>query len=176
MIRDAVCIVSGAPYDRCEAAQLAPKHREDVSTFTKTSLLYSDKRICQIYSAILGDDHEVDADMAPYESSAAVLLATGLHRSYDQFVSSFFTQVSRNTICVSLALKELLKGDKLVYHSFNDQDASAQYHGKVINPETAFRIVPANRITSPDARLIDWHYAQCCRMRIRGFSAGQGSD
>jgi len=73
LLRDGICIVSGDFYTNSQAAQLAPKRRDD------------------IYRAVLGSkEDDFDPAEAPYEAATAVFLNTTLHKSYDRFVCSFF--------------------------------------------------------------------------------------
>jgi len=104
LIRDGICIVSGKSAQLYHAAQLVPKRRTD------------------IYATIFGPDVPDPA----YETSAAVLLVTSIHRAYDMFQCSFYT-----------------RDDKIICHSF-DPRFEGMYHGKVIDPATVFRLFPGH--------------------------------
>jgi hypothetical protein len=62
-----------------------------------------------------------------------------------------------------------MQGDVIYVHFFILKYPDAfKLHGKAI-PLHRFRGNPNSR---PDPAFLEWHYSQCVKARIRGFSAG----
>jgi hypothetical protein len=69
----------------------------------------------------------------------------------------------------SIPFAELSQAGIFYVHCFTLSSVeAADLHGKAIPPER-FRGLVESR---PDPRLVKWHYSQCVKAHIRGFSAG----
>lgn len=88
-MRDEICVVTGVPGDECEACHIVPNSRPDVSqvggiyafnqTIAHTVTLLSSH---QLYDRILG----AEQDLNRYQDWAGLLLASSLHKHFDQIV------------------------------------------------------------------------------------------
>jgi hypothetical protein len=80
---------------------------------------------------------------------------------------------SHETLLTSVFLRILSQDDTLFVHYFILNSAGArQRHGTALPPqrfhgESSWR---------PDPRFVKWHYNQCIKARIRGFSIGVTPD
>lgn len=94
--------------------------------------------------------HLVGSEDDAYREDAGMLLDKTMHKLYDSLMWSLYK-----------------KDAKYYVHIFNPQAGMIHLHGQVISPE-CFR----SAYDPPNSKLVAWHYAQCAKMRIRGFSVG----
>lgn len=96
-----------------------------------------------------------------FDVTCGLLLRKDLHHAFDRLEFSFFKDVS---YCRAPEL--MRQGDSYYVHAFNE--TCIPQHGKRIPPDRFHG--PAD--WRPDPDLIAWHYKQCVKARIRGFSVG----
>lgn len=87
-----------------------------------------------------------------FGASMGLLLRDDLHHAFDRLEFSFY-----------------YKDETLYVHFFILRYPGAiELHGRRLTPD-CFRGSASSR---PDPRFIRWHYNQCLKARIRGFSVG----
>ncbi|OWT37221.1 hypothetical protein C362_05351 [Cryptococcus neoformans Bt1] len=101
-----------------------------------------------VYQLILG----INRDPPLYKTSAGLLVRDDLHHAYDRLEWSLYYK----------------DGSFYVHFFVLGYPDATRLHGMRIPPER-FRGPISER---PDPRLVQWHYAQCVKARIRGFAAG----
>ncbi|AGV14750.1 hypothetical protein, variant [Cryptococcus neoformans var. grubii H99] len=101
-----------------------------------------------VYQLILS----INRDPPLYKTSAGLLVRDDLHHAYDRLEWSLYYK----------------DGSFYVHFFVLGYPDATRLHGMRIPPER-FRGPISER---PDPRLVQWHYAQCVKARIRGFAAG----
>ncbi|WVO21738.1 uncharacterized protein IAS62_003050 [Cryptococcus decagattii] len=119
----------------------------DQSRF-RISVIARDSLRPDVYERIYGDK----GGLPMFRPSAGLLLRDDLHHAFDRLMLSFYR-----------------KDDIFYVHCFSmGLLGASEYHGKAIRRDQ-FRGSSRNL---PDPVLIDWHYNQCLKARVRGFSIG----
>jgi len=104
-----------------------------------------------------------------YRASSGLLLNPISHRSFDSLEWSIYPKVSLivNYAIISITTDSTLQDGVYFVHFFVRTEFS-ELHGKIINRDR-FRYNSEDELPNP--KLLAWHYAQCVRGHIRGFSA-----
>ncbi|OWZ30827.1 hypothetical protein C347_03972 [Cryptococcus neoformans AD2-60a] len=99
-----------------------------------------------IYDRFYGDE----GGLPMFRPSAGLLLRDDLHHAFDRLMFSFYQKDGVFYVhCFSMAFQ-----------------GASECHGKAIPPDW-FRAASRDL---PDPVLVKWHYSQCLKARIRGFS------
>ncbi|WVQ88642.1 hypothetical protein IAS59_002379 [Cryptococcus gattii] len=119
----------------------------DQSRF-RSSLLARDGIRPDLYERIYGDQ----GGLPMFRASVGFLLRDDLHHAFDRLMFSFYQKDGVFYVhCFSMGLQ-----------------GASEWHGKAI-PSNWFR---GESRDLPDPVLVEWHYSQCLKARIRGFSVG----
>jgi hypothetical protein len=130
----------------------------------------------QVYRQLLAVEEDYEPDM--FEASCGLLLRHELHKLYDRLEWSLHYKVrvwfpcDDDHVLRQLTDYTFQEGTFYVHFFILGHPEALKYHGLAIPPER-FRGNPAHR---PNPDLVRWHYSQCAKAHIRGFSAGMALD
>lgn len=115
-----------------------------------------------------------------FRPSSGLLLRDDLHHAFDRFNLSLYHRVSlstgetlensgwKATINEFMVRSNVLQDGSLYVHFFSlTSPGASELHGRAIPPHW-FRGAETER---PDPVLLQWHWSQCVKARLRGFSS-----